>query len=266
MAASRARRRGRRCSRGCRSARTGRSPPEPSARPELRPQRRPRYQRRRRTPPPPLRRGSSRRRRSGLPRRRGPWRSRSRFPAPPRGRLRPCPRPSRSSDRRERRRHEDPVLLRVDQRLDACEEVAPPVVSLQPRPPLLPLREVLVSPEAGVRRQRADVRREDTDQAAKELLLEGDTFFLVETHDLDELAGVDVIVALLDDHLSTPPIARYFSSSHSSIPYFEPSRPIPDSFIPPNGATSVEMKPVLMPTMPYSSASATRQIRPTSRL
>src|SRR5260221_554584 len=30
---------------------------------------------------------------------------------------------------------------------------------------------------------------------------------------------------------------------------------------PPNGATSVEMIPVLMPTMPYSSASATRQTR-----
>ena len=50
------------------------------------------------------------------------------------------------------------------------------------------------------------------------------------------------------------------------MPYFEPSRPMPDSFMPPNGATSVEMKPVLMPTMPYSSASATRQTRPTSRL
>jgi hypothetical protein len=34
------------------------------------------------------------------------------------------------------------------------------------------------------------------------------------------------------------------------MPYFEPSRPIPDSFMPPNGATSVEAKPVLMPRMP----------------
>ncbi len=45
------------------------------------------------------------------------------------------------------------------------------------------------------------------------------------------------------------------------MPYFEPSRPMPDSFMPPNGATSVEIMPVLMPTMPYSSASATRQMR-----
>ena len=36
---------------------------------------------------------------------------------------------------------------------------------------------------------------------------------------------------------------RYLISSHSSIPYFEPSRPMPDSLTPPNGATSVEMKP-----------------------
>ena len=34
------------------------------------------------------------------------------------------------------------------------------------------------------------------------------------------------------------------------MPYFEPSRPMPDSFMPPNGATSVETKPVLTPTMP----------------
>ena len=37
---------------------------------------------------------------------------------------------------------------------------------------------------------------------------------------------------------------------------------MPDSFMPPNGATSVEMMPVLMPTMPYSRPSATRQTRP----
>ena len=35
--------------------------------------------------------------------------------------------------------------------------------------------------------------------------------------------------------------------------------------MPPNGATSVEISPVLMPTMPYSSASATRNTRPRSR-
>jgi hypothetical protein len=36
------------------------------------------------------------------------------------------------------------------------------------------------------------------------------------------------------------------------------------SFMPPIGAISVEMMPSLMPTMPYSSASATRQMRPPS--
>jgi hypothetical protein len=42
--------------------------------------------------------------------------------------------------------------------------------------------------------------------------------------------------------------------------------PIPLSFMPPNGAISVEMIPSSMPTMPYSSPSATRQMRPMSRL
>jgi hypothetical protein len=42
--------------------------------------------------------------------------------------------------------------------------------------------------------------------------------------------------------------------------------PMPLSFIPPNGAISVEMMPSLMPAMPYSCASATRQMRPMSRL
>jgi hypothetical protein len=36
--------------------------------------------------------------------------------------------------------------------------------------------------------------------------------------------------------------------------------------MPPKGAISVEMMPSLMPTKPYSSASATRQMRPMSRL
>src|SRR5687768_15896655 len=66
-------------------------------------------------------------------------------------------------------------------------------------------------------------------------------------------------------YLSSPPMQRYFTSRNSSMPYFEPSRPMPDSFIPPNGATSVEISPVLTPTMPYSSASATRHTRPMSR-
>ncbi len=66
-------------------------------------------------------------------------------------------------------------------------------------------------------------------------------------------------------HGQMPPMQRYLISIHSSMPYFEPSRPMPDSLTPPNGATSFEMKPVLMPTMPVSSPSATRQMRPMSR-
>jgi hypothetical protein len=45
------------------------------------------------------------------------------------------------------------------------------------------------------------------------------------------------------------------------MPYFEPSRPMPLSFMPPKGAISVEMRPSLMPTMPYSGASATGRYR-----
>jgi hypothetical protein len=45
---------------------------------------------------------------------------------------------------------------------------------------------------------------------------------------------------------------------------------MPLSFMPPKGAISpvdlAEMMPSLMPTMPYSRASATRQMRPMSRL
>src|SRR5271165_2227208 len=59
---------------------------------------------------------------------------------------------------------------------------------------------------------------------------------------------------------SMPPMQRYLTSRNSSMPYFEPSRPMPLSFMPPKGAISVEMMPSLMPTMPYSRASATRQI------
>jgi hypothetical protein len=42
--------------------------------------------------------------------------------------------------------------------------------------------------------------------------------------------------------------------------------PMPLSFMPPKAAISVEMMPLLMPTIPYSSASGTRQMRPMSRL
>src|SRR5262249_7511514 len=63
-----------------------------------------------------------------------------------------------------------------------------------------------------------------------------------------------------------PPMHRYLVSRYSSMPYFEPSRPRPDCLMPPNGATSFEIRPVLMPTIPYSSASDTRQTRARSRL
>jgi len=63
-----------------------------------------------------------------------------------------------------------------------------------------------------------------------------------------------------------PATHTYFISINSSIPYNEPSRPSPDCLTPPNGATSVEIRPVLTPTMPTSSASAVRQTRFRSRV
>ena len=62
-----------------------------------------------------------------------------------------------------------------------------------------------------------------------------------------------------------PPRHTYLISRKSSIPYFDPSRPRPDCFTPPKGATSLEKMPVFTPTMPVSSASDTRMTRPTSR-
>ena len=61
-----------------------------------------------------------------------------------------------------------------------------------------------------------------------------------------------------------PARLMYLRSSQSSMPYFDPSRPMPDSLIPPNGACSFETRPVLTATMPASSASETRKTRPTS--
>ena len=101
---------------------------------------------------------------------------------------------------REGGRDEDAVLLGVDQRLDLREERLPRVVGLQLRAALLALGEVLVAPHARVRRERADVGREDAEQVAEVALLELDALGLVELHELVQLAGDHVVVALLDDH------------------------------------------------------------------
>jgi hypothetical protein len=69
-----------------------------------------------------------------------------------------------------------------------------------------------------------------------------------------------------DPYRSMPPMQRYLTSRDYSVPHFEPSQPMPLSFMPPKGAISVEMMPSLVPTMSYSRASATRQMRPMSWL
>ena len=106
----------------------------------------------------------------------------------------------------------------------------------------------------------------DVDAQAEAAELRGRLLGALEVGDDDRRAllvqplrdrAADALRAARDDddavgkpHRSIPPMARYLISSQSSMPYFEPSRPMPDSFMPPNGATSVETKPVLMPTMP----------------
>src|SRR4051794_19487075 len=39
----------------------------------------------------------------------------------------------------------------------------------------------------------------------------------------------------------------YLIARYSSMPYLDPSRPKPEVFTPPNGASAVEMRPVLTP-------------------
>lgn len=57
--------------------------------------------------------------------------------------------------------------------------------------------------------------------------------------------------------LPMPPNVTIFVTRYSSTPYLDPSLPKPDSLTPPNGAAGSEINPVLTPTMPTSSASAT---------
>src|SRR4051794_13978865 len=152
----------------------------------------------------------------------------------------------------------------MDVRRQHLQERLPAVVGLQRRAALLALAERVVAPQLHDRAEVADVDGERPEQVAQVLLLHGRALLRVEAHHLGQPARVDVVGPLLDDQ-SIPPMHRYLTSSHSSMPYLEPSRPMPDSLTPPKGATSVEITPVLMPRIPYSSASDTRHTRPTSR-
>lgn len=55
--------------------------------------------------------------------------------------------------------------------------------------------------------------------------------------------------------------ATYLVSRYSSTPREPPSRPRPDSLIPPNGAAAFDTTPLLRPTIPASSFSDTRRPR-----
>lgn len=64
-------------------------------------------------------------------------------------------------------------------------------------------------------------------------------------------------------HLRHVRLSARLTSRYSSRPYGPPSRPTPESFIPPSGAwgAMAEGTPSLTPTRPYSSASDTRNAR-----
>jgi hypothetical protein len=68
-----------------------------------------------------------------------------------------------------------------------------------------------------------------------------------------------------------PPMQRYLTSREFRDAVFRTASHAQDGadaavFMPPERAIPVEMMALLMPTMPYSSALATRQMRPMSRL
>lgn len=56
-------------------------------------------------------------------------------------------------------------------------------------------------------------------------------------------------------------VAMYLASRNSSMPWWPPSRPRPDSFTPPKGAAGSETTPRLRPIMPASRRSETRSPR-----
>ena len=68
----------------------------------------------------------------------------------------------------------------------------------------------------------------------------------------------------LDDHVVMLPRQTYLISRYSSMPYLEPSLPMPDCLKPPNGIASDDTIPSLTPIIPTSNSSATRQICPMS--
>ena len=55
------------------------------------------------------------------------------------------------------------------------------------------------------------------------------------------------IYKISNDKVHQSPLTQmYLISTKSSMPYFDPSRPIPDSLTPPNGPTSFEIAPKII--------------------
>src|SRR4029077_15303440 len=74
----------------------------------------------------------------------------------------------------------------------------------------------------------------------------------------EETLGVIAVGLALD----APQVTEtYWVSRNSISPSWAPSRPMPDCFMPPNGAAGSETRPRLSPIMPKSSCSDTRMPR-----
>ena len=81
-----------------------------------------------------------------------------------------------------------------------------------------------------------------------------------------ETASVRPRSSVPPDHRQSTFSATYVVSRYSSMPSKPPSRPKPLALTPPNGAAGLETSPVLIPTMPKSSDSASRMVRARSRV
>jgi len=92
--------------------------------------------------------------------------------------------------------------------------------------------------------------------------LEIDGLITIEAFDVFFLNLKKILFHMADEmqfHILMLPKQRYFISVYSSMPYLEPSRPMPDSLTPPNAPSAQLMRPSLIPTIPTSNFLATRK-------
>src|SRR5882672_2079311 len=105
-----------------------------------------------------------------------------------------------SADRRERRRLQDAVLLRQDERLHFLEIGLPRRILRETVAPRGPVVEVLVAPHENHLVEVAGLARKIADELPEIGLLERQPLFPVELDHVGDLAGMQSVNALFDDH------------------------------------------------------------------